>query len=301
MPSLKSALWVYTLHKSNSKTGETYVGEPPYTDMIMRFHAYGDEVGDAGETPHWQGYIQFRKQVTAGQCKLALKCNWAHVEIMRGNLKHNENYCKKEHKYKKFGEYCPQGHRGDLEQMCADIREGKVTINDVIVQYPMMYHLYSKTLLAQPTPSQALDWTDLRPWQDLLKTKVSGPGDKRRIIWVVDEKGQAGKSDMCTWLIANAKAIELPLREVDGAYLYNGEPIAIFDVARSDIGNVPYNFIEKLKNGRVISTKFVPKVKTFKRPHVIVFANQEPDYNAWSHDRYDLLFTSAIAAPAAPG
>ena len=47
-----------------------------------------------------------------------------------------------------------------------------------------------------------------------------------------------------------------------------------------------YSLAEDLKNGRIVSTKYESKTVFFPPPHVIFFANFEPDYTKWSEDRY---------------
>ena len=44
-----------------------------------------------------------------------------------------------------------------------------------------------------------------------------------------------------------------------------------------------------LKNGRVVSTKYDSKTIFFPIPHVIFFANFEPDYTKWSADLYNVI------------
>ena len=47
-----------------------------------------------------------------------------------------------------------------------------------------------------------------------------------------------------------------------------------------------YPILEIIKDGRFISTKYTPRaVRMVKRPHVIVFANLEPDKTKFGKDR----------------
>ena len=44
--------------------------------------------------------------------------------------------------------------------------------------------------------------------------------------------------------------------------------------------------IEDLKNGRYFSTKYVSEMRIYKPPHVVCFANSEPNFAALSADRW---------------
>jgi hypothetical protein len=54
----------------------------------------GQEVGSEG-TPHLQGFIVFKWKATGAALKAALGGR-AHIEVMRGTVRQNDAYCKKE-------------------------------------------------------------------------------------------------------------------------------------------------------------------------------------------------------------
>lgn len=73
-------------------------------------------------------------------------------------------------------------------------------------------------------------------------------------------------------------------------YIYDGEEYVIFDIPRSfDKEHLNYSTIEKIKDGIFLNTKYVPRVKMFKRPKVVVFMNELPDMTKLSEDRYDIF------------
>jgi hypothetical protein len=56
-----------------------------------------------------------------------------------------------------------------------------------------------------------------------------------------------------------------------------------------------YSLCEHLKNGVLMSTKYESMSVQFAVPHVIIFANWEPDYTKWSPDRYDVTNLSELS------
>lgn len=66
---------------------------------------------------------------------------------------------------------------------------------------------------------------------------------------------------------------------------------AIFDMARcNDSRWWPWTFIENIKNGIFMSTKYQGGIKIFDIPKVVMFMNVEPDMDKLSADRYDLMY-----------
>lgn len=136
--------------------------------------------------------------------------------------------------------------------------------------------------------------TSFREWQkDLLDRLLKEPDD-RSIIWYCDPKGSAGKTQMAKYLAVHKNAIVLNnAKTSDIAYALPDNPhIVIFDLARSNEGRINYGAIEQVKNGLVFSAKYESKMKYFNSPHVIVFSNNEPDYEQMSKDRWEVVHLS---------
>jgi hypothetical protein len=60
----------------------------------------------------------------------------------------------------------------------------------------------------------------------------------------------------------------------------------IFDIPRDNGNKVSYKSIESIKNGMVYSPKYESKHKLFNSPHLICFANCEPEFEKLSNDRW---------------
>ena len=121
--------------------------------------------------------------------------------------------------------------------------------------------------------------------------------DDRNITYVVNPDGAAGKSHFAKHMFAHHKvmlaASAPPAGREDAAkenyYLFNGQPIIIFDVSRQS-GEPDYDCAELLKNGCVISTKFNPEVKVHTSPHLVIFCNVHPTYRDLNADRWNVIY-----------
>ena len=68
--------------------------------------------------------------------------------------------------------------------------------------------------------------------------------------------------------------------------------IFLFDVgkAKTDDG-VNYELLEKIKNGRILASKFDSKELKFHTPNtVVVFSNEKPDIKQLSKDRWKIFY-----------
>jgi len=119
-----------------------------YKDQI-RFIAYGDEICPTTQRKHHQVYLHmFNKKATGKRSLNAIGqlFGGAYVAAMRGNFKQNEAYCSKESELIKLGDEPKQGLRGDLNETTELIRNGELTIDEVLVNDPHMVHQYGRTL-----------------------------------------------------------------------------------------------------------------------------------------------------------
>lgn len=127
-----------------------------------------------------------------------------------------------------------------------------------------------------------------KPWQFRLIQEVQRKPDDRKIIWYYDDEGNKGKTFLCEYLRSKGAKVLMNGKTADIAYIYNGEKIVLFDYTRSMETYVNYGLLEGIKNGYLVSTKYMGCTKSFEKPHVIVMANFRPDYNKLSLDRWDV-------------
>lgn len=122
--------------------------------------------------------------------------------------------------------------------------------------------------------------------------------DHRSILWFIDKEGGVGKSAFSKYMkvtyedqvtvITSSKSADI-LTCVSG-----NERMIIFDFPRcSNIGTYcPFNAIEQIKNGFVTDCKLKKQGRTliFNAPHVVVFANEEPDRYKLSPDKWKIEY-----------
>lgn len=118
----------------------------------IRYIAYGQETCPETNRPHHQAYVymhnlrngQSRKVLSAiGKMFGPTHCN---VEPMYGSILQNESYCSKENELTKHGDEPKQGARMDLDETKDEIMKGDISVEDIAVECPMMYHQYGRTL-----------------------------------------------------------------------------------------------------------------------------------------------------------
>lgn len=212
-------------------------------------YIFQEETGKSG-TPHLQGYIEFKRKLRP----LSLKLNPAiHWEKARGTRQQNIDYCSK-----------------------SETRTGK--------QY---------TNMKLPKPIKTL--TSLYPWQQELIDILKQDPDDRTIYWYFEQTGNVGKSAIAKYICIHMNAIILSGKSTDMKYgimkymeKHDGlaPDIIIIDTPRHSAGFISYTGIEEIKNGCFFSSKYESDMCIFNSPHVVVFSNQEPDYDKMSADRW---------------
>lgn len=128
----------------------------------------------------------------------------------------------------------------------------------------------------------------LYPWQQEIIDIMKGPVDDRAIYWFWEPLGNVGKTSFCKYCAVRMGATIIrggALKDI--AYTIPDHPdVIIFDIPRTNEDRVNYEAIESCKDGMVFSAKYESKMKIFNSPHVIIFANFEPEYENLSLDRW---------------
>lgn len=138
--------------------------------------------------------------------------------------------------------------------------------------------------------------TLLKSWQIEMVKLFELPADRRTIIWIYDPMGNTGKTFLGQHLeglypqqvicCQTTKAADI-LYVMQDLHVCRG---VIIDLTRSKGGTcISYDFIEQIKSGNVLSTKYKPRRRHFLPLHVFVMANGRPDVSKLSLDRWKIV------------
>lgn len=221
-------------------------------------YVMGLEIGEEKKTPHIQGYFESKNCVRFSTVKKILPK--AHIEACKGTRQQNTDYCTKDMNYR----------------------------TNMKIKKPIRQILYEKYYAN-------VIW---RPWQEEVLAILAEEPHPRQINWIVDKKGNSGKSFLVKYLaikydviIANGKGNDVlhAIAKYDEKIGLSRLPVIICDLPRHNADYINYGTIEMIKNGLVYSGKYEGAQLLFDIPHVFVFANSFPEEGKWSIDRYNVI------------
>lgn len=273
----------------------------------IQYLVFGREGGGTtGRTAHLQGFIQLKHPTTRGGvqrilCSDELRRRTIHLEQRVGTPEQAANYCKKEGDFDEYGRIASmkQGSRNDLTEFVETVRnEGPLTRAQMLKRFPLVlakYPRFVEIVFSEYEEIPDIPNHPLRGWQAEMGEQLKRNPDPRKIYFVVDPVGNAGKSWFADyWTSHHPRCLIMhPAKHGDMALVLKQtrpKPRVVFiDCPREKLDFFSYTFLEDLKNGRVFSTKYESTMITMKVPHVIVLMNQDPDGNKLSGDRYAIV------------
>lgn len=221
-------------------------------NIITKWCKYGIFGFEVGEngTPHLQGYIEFKNK-DRPMNKKYLWSKRIHWEKGKGSRKQNDEYCQKD---------------GDFWV------------------YPKPY---------------SID-IELYKWEiellDILKTDP----DDRTIYWIWESKGCAGKTVFQKWYHLNrkkrticlsGKAADMKHAIVEYKKHNDCLPEVIFiNIPRVSGNHISIAGLEQIKDMWFHSSKYEGGMVNGPNPHVMVFANEEPEEEVLSNDRVKIKY-----------
>jgi len=135
---MKSRLWQFT----NFNLEFDYKNF--YEKSSAEYIAYALETCPKTGREHHQGFVYFNGQ--RGSIKgVARDLGGCHVEMCKGNIDQNEDYCSKESQLITYGIKPSQGKRTDINAIKNQILDGK-KVDDITIENPTIYHQYGRTL-----------------------------------------------------------------------------------------------------------------------------------------------------------
>lgn len=226
---------------------------------ILRY-VYQEELGETRNVIHLQGYIEFTKKVRP-LGMFPKEIHWEKCRDIKGSIK----YCSKE-----------------------KTRNGEIFIKNIVLEKPL----------------KLID--NLRDWQKDIINIIKEEPDDRTIRWYYDYKGNIGKTALCKYICVNFNAIYISGKSSDCKYMIvkykeskGGFPdVVIFDIPRCNMDYINYEAIEKIKDGIFFSNKYECDMVIMNSPHLLIFANEEPDYNKLSSDRWTVSCLSGWGLPS---
>lgn len=255
--SNRSRAFTFTL---NNWTSQEYENIIKFCKDAKLDYIIGEEIGTQSQIPHLQGYIYRKNQIEFNMVKKAMPR--AHIEKARKDYYTNFKYCSKDGKY--------------VTNM--DIKLDKSDVKSLVLNDE-----YNNVV-----------W---KPWQkdilDLLETKP----DSRKIHWYWESTGNVGKSYLLKYIALTNKGVIIADGKKDNIFnqifqtMEAGiEPsIIILDIPRTQKDFVNYTALEQIKTGMIYSGKYEGGQCIFRYPHVIIVSNNEPNYEAFSQDRYHVV------------
>lgn len=135
---------------------------------------------------------------------------------------------------------------------------------------------------------------ELRPWQKQAVDILTGQNN-RVVDVIVDPEGNHGKTWLAKYLSATHKATYVPpfVEAQDYMAFAMAKPSAryVIDIPRAETVKQRkgmWSAIEQIKNGYVYDKRYQFRDAWIGEPQVLVFANETPDREALSADRWHL-------------
>ncbi len=219
-------------------------------------YLFGEEVGTDG-TPHLQGVFRFKNPRSFNSVRKLLRNN--HIEKCK-NWNASLNYCSKD------------------GETYTNIEKMSTRKDRLIKKY---------------------DEVKWKSWQaDIIAICETKPND-RTVYWFWEKEGNTGKSFLSKYLVLKYDAIvadgkkDNVFNQIKGwldKHKENEDPkIVILDIPRYNLEYINYGCLEHIKNGMLYSGKYEGGVCLFESPHIIIFANREPDIGKMSEDRWAIF------------
>jgi len=209
-----------------------------------------EEVGESG-TPHLQGYLKFK---TKRRPKSVFDCY-----------------------FKAHWEKCKRITEAITYTQKLDTRSGRQFVKGLRIVKPL----------------KCLQYDQLYDWQREIVELTETEPDDRTINWYWESNGNVGKSQLMRYLVIHKGALLVSGKSADIKYQIANckQPpdLIIYDIPRTARNYINWTALEEIKNGIFCSSKYESKMIVMNSPHIICFANFEPNEDVMSQDRWKVV------------
>lgn len=266
---------------------------------IMGYLVYQLEKCPNTQNLHFQGYVEFKKQLYGtGIKKLGPPWHTCKTIFCDGSGPQNKVYCLKEESRvegglrMEHGTMSKTGVTRAYTVMVNALLDGTFSTethaHEYIKHKRNVDEFIRERRSVKPTDLAIPDIV-LKPWQTDIVSIISQPPHDRAVYWYYDTIGGAGKSTFTKYLLKHHGALCISTTAKDRVIrAYDHQPVVILDLTREEgqQGAINYSVLEMLKNGFGFNTMYEPGQKCWQVPHVFVFSNFPPDQTKLSADRW---------------
>jgi len=261
---------------------------------FVTYAIVGQECGKSG-TPHLQGFVHLKtsylKAKDGNVSKWKSICpglQRAHLESAYGTDLDSKAYCSKESVILEIGVPTESSSIWNQLVNCKTMEEAK----ELDAESYLKYHNQLKAIIASNQPLTNIAPTKLKAWQVNVLRRLRDQ-DERKILFVVDQIGNSGKSMLTKFLLCNYKAFVSnggKVADLMHIHAKHKTEYSVFDMARCNNPEYfPWNFMEMLKNGWYQSTKYDGNTVVCGVQKIVMFTNEMPPLTKLSADRYDIF------------
>lgn len=299
MPSPQSSRWCFTINNPTQQDKDHVAALG--LDPLRKYLVVGREQGESG-TPHLQGFVVFTRALRRARVSNFLPR--AHLETARASSDKNATYCKKQGDFDEYGELPVQSGANGVLQPFYDWGEAYISehgfapsAREIAQEHPTVFLRYPRSaqLLELQAPPPVIQQGEPNDgWQQDLEGDLDEVADDRKIRFYVDVEGGKGKTWFQQWYLSKfpqkVQVLSIGKRDDIAHSIDVTKSIFFFNVPRTGMEYLQYTILEQLKDQMVFSPKYNSTTKILrKKPWVIVFCNEDPDYSKMSDDRYEVI------------